>query len=82
MTILNALLAHLVRSNYDAAAWQTWVVGPSTADAPCQIKHDQIIYAELDKLEASSHRVLESMHKHKAFDAEAWACMQPTMGKN
>ncbi|KAL0018353.1 hypothetical protein WJX79_006177, partial [Trebouxia sp. C0005] len=76
---LNGLLAHLLGSDYDAAAWQNWVVGPPTADAPCQIKHDQINYAELDKLEASSHRVLQSMHKHKAFEAEAWACMQPTM---
>lgn len=81
MATLNGFLAHLLGSDYDAAAWQTWVVGPPTADAPCQIRHDQIIYAELDKLEASSYRVLQSMHKHKAFEPEAWICMQPTMGK-
>jgi len=79
MATLNSLLALLVGSEYDAAAWQTWVAGPPTAGALCQIRHDQINYAELDKLEASSHRVLRSMHKHNAFEAEAWVCMQPVM---
>lgn len=76
MTTLVRVLTVLLSSDYQAAAWQGWVEGPSTADATCQIRHDQIDFTQLDKLEASDHVVLLSMHKHKAFEAEAWECMQ------
>lgn len=55
---LDGLLALLLGSECDAAAWQTWVAGPPTASPLCPIRHDHINYAEHDKLEPSSHRVL------------------------
>lgn len=79
VAILNSLLSVVLGSEYDAAAWQNWVASPPTG-ALCQIRHAQINYAELDKLKASSHRVLCSMHKHNLFEAEAWG-VQPSMEK-
>ena len=73
------VLTILLKSDYNAEAWKGWVEGPALADATCQITEEQLSFMELDKLGPSHLPVLHHMHKHNAFDADAWQAMQTTV---
>ena len=79
--LLVHVLTVLLTTDYDADAWKGWVEGPAAADATCQIKENQISFMELDTLEPSHRPVLHSMHKHNAFEADAWQAMQTTINR-
>ena len=71
----------VLSDEYDAAARKAWIQGLAVADAPCQVREDQITFLDLHKLEPGHFAVLQSMHKHHSFYEEAWAAMKTTMDR-
>ena len=72
-------LKTVLSDEYYAAAWKAWIQGPAIADAPCQVREDQIMFLDLHKLEPGHFAVLQSMHKHHSSDEEDWAAMKTTI---
>ena len=81
----SALLEHVLKTvlttDYSAAAWQEWIQAPAALDAPHQIQECQIAVPSSNKLEARHYSVLQFMHKHKAFTADAWLVMETTVAR-
>lgn len=79
--VLEHVLKTVLTTDYSAAAWQEWIQAPAAAEAPHQIQESQIAVPSLDTLEARHYSVLQFMHKHKAFTADAWLVMETTVAR-
>ena len=79
IAVLNHVLRTVLTSDYDETAWQGWVEGPMSADAPFQITQELVSITTLNQLEPCHLPVLLAMYKQKAFDADGWSAMQYTV---
>ena len=79
IAMLVQVLTIILSSDYVEADWKGWIEGTPSADAACQINATQIDIPNLHQLQPRHLPVLHSMHRHKAFDDNAWTGMSCTL---
>ena len=77
--LLSAALNLLLGENPQMDAWQKWAKGAATATPPCQIKSQDVDWALIGDLDSSHYPAIKAMYDRRAFTAEAWENIEPTM---
>jgi len=77
--LLSAALNLLLGENPQMDAWQKWAKGAATATPPCQIKSQDVDWTLIGSLDSSHYPAIKAMYDRKAFTAEAWENIEPTM---
>ncbi len=69
----------LLSAAFNLLLGHKWAKGAATAIPPCQIKSQDVDWALIGGLDSSHYHAIKAMYDHRAFTADAWDNIEPTM---